>query len=103
MSRLPSKWVPAVENRGEGVFLALDPARVAAWLERPGVKERGKQLALGFERWKTAHKKPAMPFPGLPYVLLHSLSHLLLTAVSLDCGCALQACTFRGAYGSARR
>ncbi|HYN42106.1 MAG TPA: DrmB family protein, partial [Thermoanaerobaculia bacterium] len=35
------KWVPAVENRGEGIFLALDPARVAAWLERPGVEERG--------------------------------------------------------------
>jgi hypothetical protein len=80
------KWVPAVENRGEGVFLALDPGRVASWLERPGVKERGSQLARGFERWKAAHRKPNMPFPGLPYILLHSLSHLLLTAVSLDCG-----------------
>lgn len=98
------KWVPAVENRGEGVFLALDPARVAAWLERPGVKERGRQLALGFERWKTAHKKPGMPFPGLPYVLLHSLSHLLLTAVSLDCGYATSSIRERiyvgeGAFG----
>lgn len=98
------KWVPAVENRGEGVFLALDPERVAAWLEKPGVKERGKQLALGFERWKAAHKKPAMPFPGLPYVLLHSLSHLLLTAVSLDCGYATSSIRERiyvgeGAFG----
>ena len=98
------KWVPAVENRGEGVFLALDPARVAAWLERPGVKERGGQLALGFDRWKAAHRKPAMPFPGLPYVLLHSLSHLLLTAVSLDCGYATSSIRERiyvgeGAFG----
>lgn len=82
------KWVPAVENRGEGVFLALDPALVGAWLERPGTKERGSQLSRGFERWKSAHRKPNMPFPGLPYVLLHSLSHLLLTAVALDCGYA---------------
>ncbi|HPA50386.1 MAG TPA: DUF1998 domain-containing protein [Thermoanaerobaculia bacterium] len=82
------KWVPAVENRGEGIFLALDPARIGAWLERPGVVERGSRLSRGFERWKAAHRKPAMPFPGLPYVLLHSLSHLLLTAVSLDCGYA---------------
>lgn len=98
------KWVPAVENRGEGVFVALDAARVGAWLERPGVRERGSQLARGFERWKGAHQKPGMPFPGLPYVLLHSLSHLLLTAVSLDCGYATSSVRERiyagdGAYG----
>lgn len=82
------KWVPAVENRGEGVFLALDPHRVAAWLERAAVRERGRQLAAGFESWKKVHKKPNAEFPGLPYLLLHSLSHLLLTAISLDCGYA---------------
>ncbi len=27
-----------------------------------------------------------MDFVGLPYVLLHSLSHLLITAVALECG-----------------
>jgi hypothetical protein len=27
-------------------------------------------------------------FPGLPYIMLHSLSHLLITAVSLECGYA---------------
>ena len=80
------KWVPAVENHGEGVFLALDPERVESWMGRPGVMERGRQLAAGFELWKRSRKKPNAEFPGLPYILLHSLSHLLLTAVSLDCG-----------------
>ena len=82
------KWVPAVENRGEGIFLALDPSRVSAWGKRPEVMERERQLVAGFEAWKTIQKKPNAVFPGLPYVLLHSLSHLLLTAVSLDCGYA---------------
>ncbi len=82
------KWVPAVENRGEGVFVALDPARVSAWMGRPGVEERGRALAAGFDSWKRAHRKPNAPFPGLPYILLHSLSHLLLTSVSLACGYA---------------
>ena len=27
-------------------------------------------------------------FPGLPYVMLHTLSHLLITAVALECGYA---------------
>lgn len=82
------KWVPAVENRGEGIFLTLEPSRVSAWRKRPEVQIREKELAGGFEAWKTVHKKPSAPFPGLPYILLHSLSHLLLTAVSLDCGYA---------------
>ncbi|MBK9090174.1 MAG: DUF1998 domain-containing protein [Holophagales bacterium] len=82
------KWVPAVENRGEGIFLTLDPSRVSAWRKRPEVQVREKELAGGFEAWKTVHKKPNAEFPGLPYILLHSLSHLLLTAVSLDCGYA---------------
>jgi len=30
-------------------------------------------------------------FPGVPYILLHSLSHLLVTAVSLECGYAASA------------
>ena len=82
------KWVPAVENRGEGIFLTLDPSRVSAWRKRAEVQAREKELAGGFEAWKTVHKRPSAPFPGLPYILLHSLSHLLLTAVSLDCGYA---------------
>ncbi|HYN42176.1 MAG TPA: DUF1998 domain-containing protein, partial [Thermoanaerobaculia bacterium] len=50
------------------------------------------------------HRKPNAPFPGLPYVLLHSLSHLLLTAVALDCGYATSSIRERiyvgeGAYG----
>jgi hypothetical protein len=39
--------------------------------------------------WKDRHHIPqAFLFPGLPYVFLHSLSHLLITAVSLECGYA---------------
>ena len=42
----------------------------------------------GFEAWKGAHQGAKANFPGLPYVLLHSLSHLLITAVALECGYA---------------
>jgi hypothetical protein len=40
----------------------------------------------GFESWHEQHPHSHREFPGLPYFLLHSLSHLLLTAVSLECG-----------------
>jgi len=80
-------WLPAVENRGEGFFLSFRPDALQAWLRRPTVKNRGEQLKAGFDIWKDRHRAgDKLQFPGLPYVFLHSLSHLLITAVSLECG-----------------
>ena len=36
-------------------------------------------------RW-AAQRKIERPFPGGPYVLLHTLSHLLIGAVAMRCG-----------------
>lgn len=82
---LQRDWLPAVEINGEGVFLRLDDAALAAWEKRAAVVERGKQLLAGFEAWKK-RVQSKLPFPGIRYYLLHSLSHALLTAMSLDCG-----------------
>ncbi|XXT17408.1 DUF1998 domain-containing protein [Sorangium sp. So ce429] len=82
-------WLPAVENRGEGIFLALDPGAVARWRDsRPQVEVRERQLRVGFDAWKKRRQAKNARFPGVTYVMLHSLSHLLLTAVSLECGYA---------------
>lgn len=79
-------WHPAVENRGEGVFLQFRKDTVAAWLGRASVEERGRALLAGFSRWQAEHEGTSRTFPGLPYYLLHSFSHMLVTAVSLECG-----------------
>ncbi len=79
-------WLPAVENRGEGLFLQFRAADIKKWLARIATKERGQRLEAGFRAWQAEHPKSARQFPGLPYFMLHSLSHLLLSAVSLECG-----------------
>jgi Domain of unknown function (DUF1998) len=79
-------WLPAVENRGEGIFVGFRPELIAEWVKQPQVTERGTTLLSGFNAWKRSHPLSQAQFPGLPYVLLHSLSHLLITAVSLECG-----------------
>jgi hypothetical protein len=81
-----ASWVPAIENRGEGVLLALDTAALDEWVKRPAVQKRVGALRDGFDAWSAAHPRVKMTFPGPTYVLLHSLSHLLITAVSLACG-----------------
>lgn len=78
-------WFPAVENRGEGIFLQLDPGAVSRWLQRPAVQRRLDQLRQGHELWSHG-RKLVKPFPGGPYVLLHTLSHLLLQSLAMRCG-----------------
>lgn len=78
-------WFPAVENRGEGVFVQLRTVAVQDWLARLGVKERLNGLAVGHKRWAEDRKSHRL-FPGGPYVLLHTLSHLLIQSLSMRCG-----------------
>lgn len=82
---LEPAWFPAVENRGEGLFLQLRAAAVAAWLERPAVKERLDALAQGHQHWMK-DRRSERQFPGGPYVLLHTLSHLLIQSLAMRCG-----------------
>ncbi|RIL07549.1 MAG: hypothetical protein DCC71_02695 [Proteobacteria bacterium] len=79
-------WLPAVENRGEGVFLSFRGQAVRAWEKRPAVRARGDQFIRGFQAWQRNHHTARGAFAGLPYVMLHTLSHLLIQAVVLDCG-----------------
>lgn len=78
-------WYPAVENRGEGVFVLLRADAVRQWLDRTGVQTRIDGLASGHMRW-AADRKSKRLFPGGPYVLLHTLSHLLIQSLSMRCG-----------------
>lgn len=80
-------WLPAVENRGEGFFLQFNQAAVDEWAGRPAVEARGRQLLAGLNKWKAAHSNSgSQPERLLQFILMHSLSHLLITAVSLECG-----------------
>ena len=79
------KWFPAVENRGEGIFVLLAPGAMRDWLGRPEVKERLDQLVQGHAEW-AVRRNTVRPFPGGPYVLLHTFSHLLLQSLAMRCG-----------------
>ena len=95
-------WLPAIENRGEGVFIQFKKDSIDRWLQKPAVKQRGQQLDAGFECWKKDHKNSKRQFCGTPYLLLHSLSHLLVTAVSLECGypaSSIRERIYAGSYG----
>lgn len=82
---LTATWLPATEVKGEGVFVELDESAVQRWEQRPEVQERARQLSAGYEKWAESASK-APPFPGVRFYMLHSFAHLLVSAISLECG-----------------
>ncbi|MFM9048055.1 MAG: DrmB family protein [Cyanobium sp.] len=82
-------WVPTSENNGEGLFLEFEPATLEAWAVTAMVQDRCRQYTNAFEgEWLASRGLTTkdFPFPGQIYLLLHSLSHLLITEMALDCG-----------------
>ena len=82
---LEPSWFPAVENRGEGVFVQLRADAVERWLGRKDVQNRLEALVEGHSEW-AKDRKSGRDFPGGPYILLHTLSHLLIQSLSMRCG-----------------
>jgi len=80
-------WLPAVEVRGEGIFIELDHGAVSAWESKAAVKTRAETMSEKFAEWEAERgvEEPSA-FPGARFVLLHSLAHVLIRQLSLDCG-----------------
>jgi hypothetical protein len=81
------EWVPATEVHGEGIFLRFDERTVRAWETRDAVKARHVRLMAGHRGWRNARRlDPEKGYPGIRYAMLHTLSHLLIRELALECG-----------------
>lgn len=87
------KWVPATEDRGEGVFIQFDEGLVSAWeaqVETRPVWERYRLAhRLNFLRRTSATSGQVNPddrFPAPRYWALHTLSHLLIREMAMSSG-----------------
>ncbi len=79
-------WLPAVENLGEGVFLRLNLDRLRKWEQLESVKHRVGILIRAYSTWRQSRQLSELKAQGPRLVLLHTLAHLLVRQMSLDCG-----------------
>jgi len=89
---ISADWLPASEIRGEGFLVVLDFKKLSEdWEKCEAVKAREKELKAGWELRFPKHAAQGMTFPGIRFYLLHTLAHMLITQVSLECGYAASA------------
>jgi hypothetical protein len=89
ISREPPEWTPCTEVRGEGVFLRFRTPALEKWESRYLSADRAKRLWQAHHSWRARRRLPTdgeQGWPGLRYVLLHSLSHALMRELALECG-----------------
>ena len=80
-------WVPASQVHGEGIFIRFDEETLLQWESKSIVSELDSLLFEGHKGWRNARKlTPEDGYPGIRYVLLHTIAHLLIRELSLECG-----------------
>jgi hypothetical protein len=82
------EWLPAIEVRGEGVFLELSEKELSKWETIPEVQNRATALN---DRWTAEYKErtgATTPVPIITprYLLVHTLAHALMRQLTLECG-----------------
>jgi hypothetical protein len=81
-------WLPAIEVRGEGIFVALDEEQVEIWEQRSAVLDRVRRLNDDHARsWKERHGEESTPKEiSARFLLCHTLSHIVMKQLTLECG-----------------
>ena len=66
---------------------SVNPNAISNWLSRLAVQERLETLFAGHAAWASAKFGMRVPeHPGAAYIVLHTLSHALISEIALDCG-----------------
>jgi hypothetical protein len=88
LTRVAPTWVPAIDVRGEGLFIRFDEAQVQQWESRRDVQERAAKFVGSHTKWRLSHgiDNPEGGFPGIRYVLIHTFAHALMRQLALECG-----------------
>jgi len=94
LSRDRPTWVPASEVRGEGIFLRIDEELLRRWEGRVTGSDEVREHRDAFARFRTNRYSDRLPadfdamrgWPEPRYIALHTLSHLLIRTIALECG-----------------
>lgn len=80
-----TKWYPAYDVRGEGIFIEFDSSAIDSWrTENQALAERVAILNDNYKKSFIGENHPR-EISG-KFLLLHTISHLLIKQLSFECG-----------------
>jgi Domain of unknown function (DUF1998) len=89
ISRSRLNWLPAIEVRGEGIFLELEHDAVVRWAMQDTVQSRASIVQQRYvEGWRARFGRQSSPPRHITpqFILIHTFAHALMRQLSLECG-----------------
>jgi hypothetical protein len=85
MFKTEPRWRPAIENKGEGIFINLNEEYLNKWENDEDIIKRANEIHLKYENQSNGDiQKKITP----RFLLLHTLSHALILELAKECGYA---------------
>ena len=85
LSRKKLDWTLASQTIGEGIFVDFDATRLKEWAMRPEVIKRMRTMQRNLDEARAGRNLVPKELNPI-YVVIHTLSHLLLLGISEVCG-----------------
>jgi hypothetical protein len=84
----PLDWLPAIEVRGEGIFLALNLDTLKRWEKLKNVSKRAENVDSAWcIEWNKRHDdREPMQRVSPRFLLLHTFAHVLMRQLTMECG-----------------
>lgn len=80
-----TRWYPAYEVRGEGIFIEFEQSDIDRWIaSNPKITERADRINANYAQSFIGQSYPRKITPK--FLMLHTLSHLLIKQLSFECG-----------------
>lgn len=101
ISKFKEDWLPAIETRGEGIYFELSKDRLADWEASQVVLDHIVPLVANYQRYceDRGIDEVNLDLVSPGYLMIHTLSHLLIKQLSLECGYSSASIRERLYYG----
>ena len=79
------RWLPAIEVRGEGIFIEFRQEAVEEWVNQTRIRQRIAGLEEVYNRARQQRGQTQVSISP-KFILIHTFAHLLIRQLSYDCG-----------------
>lgn len=82
------QWLPAVEVKGEGIYISFSPQALQKWEKEATAIKRAKEIQSMYVRqWKEMHDDEVPDRVITPrFLLIHTFAHVLMKQLTMECG-----------------